>query len=49
MTFQREIKRAEPAEAGDHLVDDEEDLVAVADLADALEVAGGGSITPPTP
>ena len=34
-------RRAESAEAGDHLVEDEQDAVAVADLADALEVALG--------
>ena len=33
--------RADAAEAGDHLVGDEQDAVAVADRADALEVAGG--------
>ena len=32
---------ADAAEAGDHLVGDEQDAVAVADRADALEVAGG--------
>ena len=33
--------RADAAEAGDHLVGDEQDAVAVADRADALEVARG--------
>jgi hypothetical protein len=37
------------AEAGDHLVADEENSVAVADLADRLEVAIGGNDDPVRP
>ena len=39
---------AEPAESGDHLIGAEQDSVAVADLADALEVPGGRYPLPTT-
>jgi hypothetical protein len=38
----RRERVAESAEAGDDLVEDKQDVVLVADLADALEVAHGG-------
>jgi hypothetical protein len=48
-TSMRERTIAGAAEARDHLVDDEQQVVPVAERARARGQPGGGTTTPPTP